>query len=76
MRGMRHDGICRTPRHFRSAGGDRCRKKDRSAATVSISTRFAHEARKNGMVTMFEDGLRKVELAETTIDEVLRVIRE
>jgi type II secretory ATPase GspE/PulE/Tfp pilus assembly ATPase PilB-like protein len=28
------------------------------------------------MVTMFEDGLRKVELAETTIDEVLRVIRE
>jgi len=34
------------------------------------------EARKNGMVTMFEDGLRKVELAETTIDEVLRVIRE
>lgn len=34
------------------------------------------EARRNGMVTMFEDGLRKVELAETTIDEVLRVIRE
>ncbi len=34
------------------------------------------EARKNGMMTMFEDGLRKVELAETTIDEVLRVIRE
>jgi type IV pilus assembly protein PilB len=34
------------------------------------------EARKNGMITMFEDGLRKVELAQTTIDEVLRVIRE
>jgi len=34
------------------------------------------EARRNGMTTMFEDGLRKVELAETTIDEVLRVIRE
>ena len=34
------------------------------------------EARRNGMVTMFEDGLRKVELAQTTIDEVLRVIRE
>ena len=34
------------------------------------------EARRNGMITMFEDGLRKVELAETTIDEVLRVIRE
>ncbi len=35
-----------------------------------------HEARRNGMITMFEDGLRKVELALTTIDEVLRVIRE
>ena len=34
------------------------------------------EARKNGMKTMFEDGIRKVELAETTIEEVLRVIRE
>ncbi len=34
------------------------------------------EARRNGTTTMFEDGLRKVELAETTIDEVLRVIRE
>ena len=34
------------------------------------------EARKNGMITMFEDGLRKAELALTTIDEVLRVIRE
>jgi type II secretory ATPase GspE/PulE/Tfp pilus assembly ATPase PilB-like protein len=34
------------------------------------------EARRNGMLTMFEDGLRKVELAQTTIEEVLRVIRE
>jgi len=33
-------------------------------------------ARKNGMITMFEDGLRKVALGMTTIDEVLRVIRE
>jgi len=33
----------------------------------------AHQA---GMKTMFEDGLMKVELAQTTIDEVLRVIRE
>ena len=33
-------------------------------------------AREHGMKTMFEDGLRKVELAMTTIDEVLRVIRE
>jgi len=34
------------------------------------------EARKAGMRTMFEDGLEKAELALTTIDEVLRVIRE
>ena len=33
-------------------------------------------AREGGMKTMFEDGLRKVELARTTLDEVLRVIRE
>jgi type IV pilus assembly protein PilB len=34
------------------------------------------EARRGGMKSMFEDGLQKVELALTTIDEVLRVIRE
>jgi len=34
------------------------------------------EARRGGMKTMFEDGLEKVELAITTIEEVLRVIRE
>lgn len=33
-------------------------------------------ARGEGMVSMFEDGLRKVEQGVTTIDEVLRVIRE
>jgi len=33
-------------------------------------------ARGEGMKTMFEDGLDKVELALTTIDEVLRAIRE
>ncbi len=33
-------------------------------------------AKKNGMVTMFEDGLRKATTAVTTIEEVLRVIRE
>lgn len=31
---------------------------------------------KYGMITMFEDGLRKAELGVTTIEEVLRVIRE
>ena len=34
------------------------------------------EARNSGMKTMFEDGLRKVELALTTLEEVLRVIME
>ena len=34
------------------------------------------EATKSGMKTMFEDGLRKAELAQTTLEEVLRVIRE
>jgi len=33
-------------------------------------------ARKNGMISMFEDGLRKAKLGQTTIEEVLRVIRE
>lgn len=33
-------------------------------------------ARKKGMVTMFEDGLRKAMLGLTTVEEVLRVIRE
>ena len=33
-------------------------------------------ARKGGMKTMFEDGILKTELAMTTIEEVLRVIRE
>ncbi len=33
-------------------------------------------ARKEGMMTMFEDGLRKAERGMTTVEEVLRVIRE
>jgi len=33
-------------------------------------------AREEGMITMFEDGLRKAERGMTTIEEVLRVIRE
>ena len=37
---------------------------------------FRKEARREGMRTMFEDGIAKIELAETTLDEVLRVIRE
>ena len=33
-------------------------------------------AKKQGMITLFEDGLRKVQLGQTTIEEVLRVIKE
>ncbi|MDP1629584.1 MAG: hypothetical protein Q8L57_03110, partial [bacterium] len=33
-------------------------------------------ARKKGMITMFEDGLRKTMVGITTIEEILRVIRE
>jgi type II secretory ATPase GspE/PulE/Tfp pilus assembly ATPase PilB-like protein len=33
-------------------------------------------ARAQGMISMFEDGLKKVERGMTTIEEVLRVIRE
>jgi type II secretory ATPase GspE/PulE/Tfp pilus assembly ATPase PilB-like protein len=39
-------------------------------------TALRREARNSGMKTMFEDGLRKAELALTTIEEVLRVIME
>jgi general secretion pathway protein E len=34
------------------------------------------QARNDGMITMFQDGLRKAAQGLTTIDEVLRVIRE
>ncbi len=34
------------------------------------------EARKEGMISMFEDGIRKAERGLTTIEEILRVIRE
>ena len=48
---------------------------------VIISPQFTlealqNEARKGKMETMFEDGLKKVELAITTIEEVLRVTQE
>jgi type IV pilus assembly protein PilB len=48
---------------------------------IIISPQFKLESlreamRKNGATTMFEDGLKKVELGLTTIEEVLRVVRE
>ncbi|MEK7147085.1 MAG: ATPase, T2SS/T4P/T4SS family, partial [Patescibacteria group bacterium] len=46
-----------------------------------ISSEFSldainRKAREQGMITMFEDGVRKIELGLTTLSEVLRVIRE
>lgn len=34
------------------------------------------QAIKNGMTTMFEDGMKKVEKGVTTIEEIIRVVRE
>jgi type II secretory ATPase GspE/PulE/Tfp pilus assembly ATPase PilB-like protein len=54
---------------------------DENIRKIIISPDFSIDllnmaARKNGMITMFEDGLRKAALGMTTIEEVLRVIRE
>lgn len=38
--------------------------------------KLREQAIKEGMITMFEDGLQKVELGATTVEEVLRVARE
>jgi type IV pilus assembly protein PilB len=48
---------------------------------IIVSSEFSLDllntaAKEKGMITMFEDGLRKAELGVTTIEEVLRVIRE
>jgi len=48
---------------------------------IIVSPNFSLDAlriqsKKEGMITMFEDGLRKARRGMTTIDEVLRVIRE
>jgi type IV pilus assembly protein PilB len=48
---------------------------------VIVSSRFSLDelnalAKKKGMATMFEDGIRKTATGVTTIEEVLRVIRE
>lgn len=52
-----------------------------SIRKIIISSNFSldalkEEARKNGMMSMFEDGLRKAERGMTTIEEILRVIKE
>lgn len=40
------------------------------------ASKLRDQAIKDGMSTMFEDGLKKVEQGVTTIEEVLRVVRE
>ena len=40
------------------------------------SSEIRKTAVKEGMTTMFEDGLKKVEKGITTIEEILRVVRE
>ncbi|HUC31263.1 MAG TPA: GspE/PulE family protein [Candidatus Paceibacterota bacterium] len=54
---------------------------DEKMKALIVAPRFDLEAvraqaRASGMKTMFEDGLQKVEVAQTTLEEVLRVIRE
>ncbi|MEK9154809.1 MAG: GspE/PulE family protein [Patescibacteria group bacterium] len=54
---------------------------DEATRRIIVSPNFSLDdlmavARKNGMITMFEDGLRKAALGLTTIEDVLRVIRE
>ena len=44
----------------------------KKAPVSEIRTR----AIKEGMITMFEDGLQKVEKGVTTVEEVMRVVRE
>lgn len=50
--------------------------KDEIASPDFNLDRLRSLAKEAGMKTMFEDGLDKVQLAVTTIEEVLRVIRE
>ncbi|OGM91332.1 hypothetical protein A2755_02495 [Candidatus Wolfebacteria bacterium RIFCSPHIGHO2_01_FULL_48_22] len=49
----------------------------RTIASPDFTMDHVYEiAKKNGMKTMFEDGLQKAAVGVTTIEEVLRVIRE
>jgi type II secretory ATPase GspE/PulE/Tfp pilus assembly ATPase PilB-like protein len=50
--------------------------KEAVAAEHFDLARLREAARKAGMETMFEDGIAKVQIGLTTIEEVLRVIRE
>ena len=46
------------------------------AKTDFSLTNLTNLVRKKGMITMFEDGLRKAALGLTSVEEVMRVIRE
>ena len=43
---------------------------------LATASEIRTQAIKEGMVTMFQDGIQKVEQGVTTIEEVLRVTRE
>ena len=42
----------------------------------ATSSELKSEAQREGMLTMYDDGLRKALAGETTVEEVLRVTRE
>jgi len=50
-------------------------RKEMVSPTFSLD-RIKAVARSQGMISMFEDGLRKVEKGMTTVEELLRVVRE
>jgi type II secretory ATPase GspE/PulE/Tfp pilus assembly ATPase PilB-like protein len=50
-------------------------RKEMVSPTFSLDQMKA-VARSQGMISMFEDGLRKVEKGMTTVEELLRVVRE
>jgi len=50
-------------------------RKEMVSPTFSLD-RMKAVARSQGMISMFEDGLRKVEKGMTTVEELLRVVRE
>jgi type II secretory ATPase GspE/PulE/Tfp pilus assembly ATPase PilB-like protein len=73
--------VCGNSGYFGRLGIFEALNIDEEIRKLIISADFSLDglkelAKKKGMLTMFEDGLRKAELGMTTIEEVLRVIRE
>jgi general secretion pathway protein E len=72
--GMPPDGLFGADRHPRAVRAGR----EHAQAIISGADATAlHEtARKSGMFTLYEDGLRKVAAGETSLEEVLRVTQD